>query len=345
MTKSLRGARGCPRASAETPDFSLLSARVSELREREVARDQLLASNWRKGVAQQTKLLRLPDWGRKLALSPDGERLAVGTYGGRVFLFDTQSNQSSTLVRQLDGLRSETTALAFDGDILAAGCRTGEVCRWSFSSPQQGEALVCSHDGAVTAVALAPGGAVLSACTNGVLRAFSGDEPASRLQLASPALCISTCGHYTALGLQNGRVLVYASTFAECVSNAKPILELQAHDAPVACLHLLSNSLVTGGGDGSLRGWSLATGEATLCVEKAHVAGALTCLQADENKIVSGGRDGRVQVWDVASGARRFSMQTFTEYLDGVCFSRAKLFTTGTNDSISVTDFSVPGKT
>ena len=100
-------------------------------------------------------------------------------------------------------------------------------------------------------------------------------------------------------------------------------------------------SLYSGGEDGAIRAWSLTTGDAILRIESAHKA-AVTCLQADHSKIVSGGRDGTVKVWDTATGQRRFSLQPFTAYLDGLAFAGSTLLTTGVNDAISVTDFSAP---
>ena len=46
-----------------------------------------------------------------------------------------------------------------------------------------------------------------------------------------------------------------------------------------------------------------------------------------------------MRVWDAATGSRRFSLQPFTPYLDGLAFSGPMLVTTGVNDAISVSTF------
>lgn len=58
--------------------------------------------------------------------------------------------------------------------------------------------------------------------------------------------------------------------------------------------------LVTGGSDGSVRVWSLATYQAIHRLA-AH-DNSVTSLQFDNTRIVSGGSDGRVKVWDLKTG-------------------------------------------
>ena len=325
-------------SSFSEKDLAGLSARVSQLRAEEVATDMRISGNWRHGRAK-TGLSRLPDWARRVALS---EQYAVaGSYGGNVHVLDATSG--FPLVRTLSGLSGETTTLSFDGVTVAAGSRTGEVCRWDVETGAGG--LVGRLEGAVSAVALLPGGTVLACSDGGVVQAFTGgDEPQQPpLLLGKPVGSLAVSGRYTAVGCGDGTVEIFASS-----SPGTPplqILSFKAHSAPVLALAILNGSvgddpscLFTAGGDGAIRAWSLATGEALLRIEGAHRA-AVTCLAVDHSKVVSGGRDGAVRVWDAVSGARRFTMSPFTAYLDGLAFHNNVLVTTGVNDAISVSDF------
>ncbi len=61
-----------------------------------------------------------------------------------------------------------------------------------------------------------------------------------------------------------------------------------------------SNTLVTGGSDGSVRVWSLNTYQPVHRLA-AH-DNSVTSLQFDDSRIVSGGSDGRVKIWDTKNG-------------------------------------------
>ena len=60
------------------------------------------------------------------------------------------------------------------------------------------------------------------------------------------------------------------------------------------------STLVTGGSDGSVRVWSLAS-YSPIHRLAAH-DNSVTSLQFDDYRIVSGGSDGRVKIWDLATG-------------------------------------------
>ena len=75
---------------------------------------------------------------------------------------------------------------------------------------------------------------------------------------------------------------------------------LQGHTSLVGQLQMRGTTLVSGGSDGSVRVWSLAT-NAPIHRLAAH-DNSVTSLQFDDVRIVSGGSDGRVKIWDLRTG-------------------------------------------
>jgi hypothetical protein len=317
-----------------------LSARVAALRATEVAADARTAANWRSGRVTQRTVTVLSDYVRRLRFV--GDSLAVGTYGGEVHLIHVPTGR---VVRTLVGLSAEVTSLDFDGVSVAAGAVDGCVCRWDAASGDGGE--VGRHAGeAVTAVALEGAGVV--AATAGGLLAAHGCLGGRTLQAAAPVCCLQRAGRYTAAGLADGRVVVWAGTAGEADAPDAPLLSRQilafnAHTAPVLCLQLLTadagapdateaaTRLATGGADGVACVWDLAAGGAPLRRLTAHRA-PVTCLQADAGKLVSGGRDGAIRVWDLVSGQQRFAIGGHTAYLDALQFEGGRLIVSGTNN-------------
>jgi len=334
-------------------DFATLQRRVAELRDATVAQDRVTASNWRLGRARHRMLATLDDWCRKLCLSPAGDVLIVGTYTGPVHLIDVRSGD---IVQTLTGLDGECTALACDGDRIAAGSRTGSVAAWDMRTGAGGRCG--AHAGCITAVHLLDGNrGVLAASDSGDLVTL-GCTKHSRLAVGCPVLCMQRQGHYTAVGCADGRVLVWAGVAAGGVPEKRLVLSFTAHSAPVVCLQLLPAAdtddtaggdaaesrtavLVTGAADGSVSSWDMASGgEPLLNINHAHAA-TVTCLQADHSKIVTGGGDGAVRCWDAVTGESRFTLQPFTAYLDSVAFNGSVLASTGTNNAVVVHDFGV----
>ena len=79
---------------------------------------------------------------------------------------------------------------------------------------------------------------------------------------------------------------------------------------------------MTGGSDGSVRVWSLATYQAIHRLA-AH-DNSVTSLQFDNTRIVSGGSDGRVKVWDLKNGTLVRELSTPAEAVWRVVFEEEK---------------------
>ena len=80
--------------------------------------------------------------------------------------------------------------------------------------------------------------------------------------------------------------------------------ELTGHDGPVRSVAVTADGAraVSGGGDGTVRVWDLATGQ-----QQAKLTGhdgpvRSVAVTADGARAVSGGDDGTVRVWDLATG-------------------------------------------
>lgn len=89
-----------------------------------------------------------------------------------------------------------------------------------------------------------------------------------------------------------------------CVSDASPLSEclalLQGHTALVCQLQLYGDTLATGGSDGRVITFSLATMTAQRRIA-AHDS-SVTALQYDPHFLVTGGNDGRVRLYDSGTG-------------------------------------------
>lgn len=105
------------------------------------------------------------------------------------------------------------------------------------------------------------------------------------------------------------------------------------------------STLVTGGSDGSVRVWSLAS-YATIHRLAAH-DNSVTSLQFDDSRIVSGGSDGRVKIWNLAEGTLCRELSQPAEAVWRVAFESEKcvvMASRGGRTIMEVWDFSPPGE-
>jgi WD40 repeat protein len=132
----------------------------------------LLQWDWRTG-ARISQAMKVPSGADALALSPDGDLLAVGDYGDRITLWDLKQGQTVgvPLVAHTNIVRAVT--FSTDGRFMASGGDDGVAILWDVKSRQpiahfgHGE-TVLSGDGtsrtarAVNHVSFSPDGSVLA---------------------------------------------------------------------------------------------------------------------------------------------------------------------------------------
>ena len=105
----------------------------------------------------------IPSQANALALSPDGQVLAVGHDKGFVTLIDTATGQASgTLSRGDAEGRAEAIAFSPDGQKLAVGTQLGHIDVWSLNNPTTPPLRLPGHRGLVTALAFDPKGHYLA---------------------------------------------------------------------------------------------------------------------------------------------------------------------------------------
>lgn len=98
--------------------------------------------------------------------------------------------------------------------------------------------------------------------------------------------------------------------------------------------------LVTGGSDGSVRVWSLATYQAIHRLA-AH-DNSVTSLQFDNTRIVSGGSDGRVKVWDLKTGVPVRELSSPAEAVWRVVFEEEKAVIMASRGGRTIMEVSCP---
>uniref|UniRef100_A0A8C2UNH7 Telomerase associated protein 1 n=1 Tax=Chinchilla lanigera TaxID=34839 RepID=A0A8C2UNH7_CHILA len=250
--------------------------------------------------AQQSLSLAIPSSPTAVAFSPSGQRAAVGTASGTVYLLDLRTwQEEKSVVSGCDGISScafiSDNALflaAFDGLLelwdLQHGCRVLQTK---------------AHEFQITGCCLSPDHRLLATvCLGGCLKLW--DTVCGQLSFqytcAKPLTCVAF--HPEGQALATGSWAGSVSFFQ--VDGLKSTKELGAPGASVRTLAFSAPGrvVVVGRLDGTVELWAWQEG-ARLAAFPAHCGfvSAVLFLHA-QRQLLTAGEDGKVQVWSGSLG-------------------------------------------
>ncbi len=259
--------------------------------------------------------------GQAVALSPDGQYLAVSAAGGQIALYRTSDYR---LVRVLRGHSAPVNALAFapNSQRLASAGDDGRVILWQVSTGAS-VATINAHAGAALAVAFSP---------DGTLLATGGTDNTARLWNAGTGAAVRTLSGHTA-GVASLAFTANSQTLATGswdgtarlwrVSTGEVLITINAHATPVWAVALSPDGtlLATGSNDGEIRLWSTSDGGwlRTLSGHADRISSLI--FTPGGARLLSGSWDASIRAWNPADGSPLYTITGLTREVMSMALS------------------------
>ncbi len=251
-----------------------------------------------------------------LTFSPDGKRLAVGTYG-QVVIFDAASWQA---ISTLHGVEDSARALAFDaaGATLAVGCgepgMSGKALLWKCAGAEPAKALPEQYDTVESIAFDAEGKQVL----------FGADDNKARFLKAidgkDGSLLDSHNGRVTAVAFSPKENTVFITGGLDKIvkvwdwQKVQNVVNFDQSEAGITGLAFLPNGTQFVGSslDGKLYWWGVGFnnrdqtwGGYHYRTVGAHDGGVYTLAgSANGQRIITSGADSTVKIWNIDNGGQ-----------------------------------------
>jgi WD40 repeat protein len=276
-----------------------------------------------------------------LAWSPDGTRIAAGTYsGGAVsgsagpgltFLWQAPSgwtNANVSLVRMTTNRFGKVTALAFSADNtkLASGCAAGSNLVHSVASGSVVASCpaykTSARPAAVTSVAFSSQGLMASGCEDSTIRVYNSSwsqawSSNSAHQSNATAVAFSPDGTLLATASQDKTIKIWLTSSWTLTQT------LDGHTNGLVSLAFSPDGqkIVSGCVDGTVKIWDRPSGACLLTIAAHPLPVTAALFSPDGLRVITGSDDYTVRIWSANDGAAILTLGGQLDYVGSVAFS------------------------
>ncbi|OCR02966.1 serine/threonine protein kinase [Oscillatoriales cyanobacterium USR001] len=267
-----------------------------------------------------------------IALSPDGQILASGSFG-TIRIWNLKTGK---LLRTINGVHSKkwvkTLAIAPDNRTLVSGGDDNNISIWNLRTGKVIRTM-SGHKGGVNAIAISRDGQVIASGSDDKTVCLWNLKTGSRMRTLSGhnaqinALVFSRDGQTLVSGSEDKTLRLWNFT----TGKLKTILKGHAGAVKALAISPDGQTLASGSSDNTIRIWNLKEGKSMKTLD-GHSSWVRTLAISPDGKIlVSGG--GKVIVWNLRRGREKIILQGHNMFVNAIAISPdGKSIITGSPD-------------
>ena len=275
-----------------------------------------------------------------VAFSPDGSRIATGSWDKTAKVWDARTGES---LLELNGHSNEVTSVSFspDGTRIVTGSSDRRAKVWDAKT---GASLLelRGHKREVTSVSFSPDGTrIVTGSRDNTAKVWDARTGASLVDLKGHKWSVRSAsyspdGTRIITGSSDGTAKVW-----DALTGAS-LVDLQGHQAEVTSVAFSPDGkrIATGSLDKTARVWDARTGASLVDLKGQKESVTSVSFNSDGTRILTGSSDQNAKVWDARTGASLIDLRERAGKVTSVSFSPdGKRFVTGSeNDSARVWD-------
>jgi hypothetical protein len=248
------------------------------------------------------------DWVYSLAISPDGQTLASGSFDKTIKLWQLSTGQLTHSLSE-HSKAVFCVAISPDGQTLASGSFDETIKLWHLDTGE----LICTltgHTASVRSLAIATEGqALVSGSFDETIKLWRLDRGefignVAEQTGAVSAIAISPDGQTIASGARDGIITLRQLDPTRATTKPAFTLTLTGNLSSVCSLAISPDGQILAAGctDGNVKLWQLSGGE-LLKILKGHLGPVMSAVfSLDAQTLISGSADGTIRIWYLATG-------------------------------------------
>ena len=258
-------------------------------------------------------------WVYSVAISPNGQTIASGSYDKTIKIWNVQTGEVNTLIGHGNAISS--LAISSNGKLLVSGSWDRKIKLWNLETRELLRTFT-GHSDDVESVAISPDNqTIVSGSYDKTIKIWNLQTGKLIRTLNSSdnvrSVAISPDGQTVATSSGDGKIMIWQ------LNTGKLKIPLAAHNKAVTSVAFSPDGkiLASSSEDGTIKLWDMQTGQLTYILKGHDRAILSVAFSPDSQTLASSGEDEKIKLWNTKTGELLRNLASHNKAVWSVAFS------------------------